>query len=84
MAALEARQGARLASLEGAILKGLKAISDKVSAALAEKLDVTKFNEFKVQVGGGVQRPSVGSWQLARCLGRRAGRERGGVHCVLA
>lgn len=51
VAALEGRQGARLASLEGAILKGLKAISDRVSAALAEKLDLTLFNEFKVQVG---------------------------------
>eukprot|EP00197_Chlamydomonas_leiostraca_P010077 CAMPEP_0202877566 /NCGR_PEP_ID=MMETSP1391-20130828/30868_1 /ASSEMBLY_ACC=CAM_ASM_000867 /TAXON_ID=1034604 /ORGANISM="Chlamydomonas leiostraca, Strain SAG 11-49" /LENGTH=594 /DNA_ID=CAMNT_0049559623 /DNA_START=91 /DNA_END=1871 /DNA_ORIENTATION=+ len=50
VAALEGRQGARLASLEGAILKGLKAISDRVSAALAEKLDLTLFNEFKVQV----------------------------------
>lgn len=42
----------RLGSLEGAILKGLKAISDRVSAALSEKLDLTAFNEFKVQVRG--------------------------------
>jgi hypothetical protein len=48
--ALEGRQGTRMASLEGAILKGLRAISDKVSAALAQKLDLDKFSEFKVQV----------------------------------
>jgi hypothetical protein len=49
--ALEGRQGLRMAALEGAILKGLRAISDKVSAALAQKLDLDKFSEFKVQVG---------------------------------
>lgn len=40
----------RVAGLEGAILKGLRAVSDKVSAALAEKLDLLRFNEFKIQV----------------------------------
>jgi len=50
LAALDNKLGARLSSLENAILKGLKAISDKVSAALAEKLDLSRFNEFKVQV----------------------------------
>ncbi len=50
MIALEARQGARLGVLEAAILKGLRSISDKVAAALAEKLDLARFSEFKVQV----------------------------------
>jgi hypothetical protein len=39
-----------LGVLEAAILKGLKAVSDKVAAALSEKLDITQFSEFKVQV----------------------------------
>lgn len=47
---LDGRMGSRVAGLEGAILKGLKAISDKVSAALAEKLDLARFSEFKLQV----------------------------------
>lgn len=50
MAMLDAKLGARIGSLEAAILKGLKAISDKVTAALAEKLDLLRFNEFKLQV----------------------------------
>ena len=58
LAGLDSKLSGRVGSLETAILKGLKAISDKVSAALAEKLDLTKFNDFKVQVrecvwGGG-------------------------------
>ncbi|KAG2446925.1 hypothetical protein HYH02_008080 [Chlamydomonas schloesseri] len=47
---VDLRLGGRLEGLEGALLKGLRAISDKVSAALAEKLDLTKFSEFKLQV----------------------------------
>ncbi len=47
---MELRLGGRVEGLEVAILKGLKAISDKVSAALAEKLDLLRFNEFKMQV----------------------------------
>lgn len=50
LAAMDLRLGGRLGGLEGAILKGLKAISDKVSSALAEKLDMLRFNEFKLQV----------------------------------
>ncbi|GAX79813.1 hypothetical protein CEUSTIGMA_g7253.t1 [Chlamydomonas eustigma] len=50
LGALDVKLGARIGSLENAILKGLKAISDKVSAALAEKLDLLRFNEFKLQV----------------------------------
>lgn len=51
LSSLDGRMGSRVAGLEGAILKGLKAISDKVSAALAEKLDMARFSEFKLQVG---------------------------------
>ncbi|GFH07255.1 uncharacterized protein HaLaN_02035, partial [Haematococcus lacustris] len=47
---LEGRQAQRMGALEAAILKGLRTISDKVSAALAHKLDLDKFSEFKVQV----------------------------------
>jgi len=50
MMAMELRLGNRTNTLEAAILKGLKVISDKVSAALAEKLDITRFDEFKVQI----------------------------------
>ncbi|MEW5310486.1 MAG: hypothetical protein WDW38_002281 [Sanguina aurantia] len=46
----DARLMGRVAGLEGAILKGLRAVSDKVSAALAEKLDLLRFDEFKIQV----------------------------------
>ncbi|KAF5836642.1 hypothetical protein DUNSADRAFT_5636 [Dunaliella salina] len=48
--AMEVRLGNRTNTLEAAILKGLKVISDKVSAALAEKLDIARFDEFKVQI----------------------------------
>lgn len=50
LASVDQRLTARISSLEAAILKGLKAISDKVAAALGEKLDISKFNEFKVLI----------------------------------
>ncbi|GLI66327.1 hypothetical protein VaNZ11_010106 [Volvox africanus] len=50
LAGIDGRLCGRLEGLEGALLKGLRAISDKVSAALGEKLDLLKFNEFKLQV----------------------------------
>eukprot|EP00798_Chlamydomonas_sp_ICE-L_P020918 gene20918-27766_t len=48
LSTLDTKLAARIAALEGAILKGLKAISDKVSAALSEKLDLSRFNDFKL------------------------------------
>ncbi|KAG2498621.1 hypothetical protein HYH03_003368 [Edaphochlamys debaryana] len=50
LGAQDLRTCSRLDGLEGALLKGLRAISDKVSAALGEKLDLSRFNEFKLQV----------------------------------
>jgi hypothetical protein len=38
LAAAEASTAARLASIEGALLKGLKAVSEKAAAALAAKM----------------------------------------------
>lgn len=47
---LDKRLSGRLYTLEGAILKGLKAISDKVVAALAEKAPNEGYEAFKVHV----------------------------------
>eukprot|EP00955_Chlamydomonas_euryale_P055706 356188-Chlamydomonas_euryale.AAC.12 len=50
LAATDARLGSRVSSLETAILRGLKAVSDKVSGALAAKADLAAFDEFRAAV----------------------------------
>lgn len=47
---LEKRLSGRLSTLESAILKGLKAISDKVASALTEKASNEDYGAFKLQV----------------------------------
>ncbi|KAG1668838.1 hypothetical protein FOA52_004933 [Chlamydomonas sp. UWO 241] len=52
LSAVDGRLGARMCSLEAAILKGLKAVSDKVSTALAAKADAAGFEAFRAAVLG--------------------------------
>ena len=47
--ATEKKIGHRVTQLEGAILRGLKAVSDRVAAALLEKADVVELNDFRMQ-----------------------------------
>jgi hypothetical protein len=46
----EKKMGQRIGQLEGAILRGLKAVSDRVAAALLEKADTMDLNDFRMQV----------------------------------
>lgn len=50
LAAVDTRLGGRISNLEAAILKGLKAVSNKVSTALAAKADLSSFSEFRAAV----------------------------------
>uniref|UniRef100_A0A7R9YUQ3 Uncharacterized protein n=1 Tax=Chlamydomonas euryale TaxID=1486919 RepID=A0A7R9YUQ3_9CHLO len=47
---LDSALGARVSCLEAAILKGLRTVSDKTSAALVEKLDYDSFADFRLAV----------------------------------
>ena len=50
LGASEKKTGHRITQLEGAILRGLKAVSDRVAAALLEKADAEDLNDFRMQV----------------------------------
>ena len=50
LGASEKKTGQRITQLEGAILRGLKAVSDRVAAALLEKADAEDLNDFRMQV----------------------------------
>eukprot|EP00873_Tetraselmis_striata_P011734 jgi/Tetstr1/431998/TSEL_021474.t1 len=50
--ASDKKSAQKIGQLEGAILRGLKAISDRVAAALLEKADAMDLNDFRMQMKG--------------------------------